>query len=387
MDICDRKDEDFLFMVVTDSLLEEFASYFSAGCKAPGQFKTGFELEHFIIDSVRRNVNYSQPGGAEQLLGELAPRFPERAIENGRILGLSDGEMALSLEPGGQLEVSIVPKADIAGTQAVYGRFRKLVDPMLKKYGHRLEQCGYLPASNIRDIELIPKERYRRMDAHFRTTGSMGMHMMRGTAACHVSIDYADEADFVNKYRCAWLLGPVLAYISSNIPVFESKPNRNVLLRAQIWRNVDNARCNVPGVFDDNFGFEEYAKFVLRAPEILREADGEERIPLYLSLVFPEVRLRQYIEIRAADSMPEARAFAYMALVKGIFADMPRLKACLSGFEWSEKAILSAQDSIMKDGRRAVVYGRPIARFVDELTDLARHTLDGESTYLEGLAL
>ena len=374
-------------MVVTDSLLGEFASYFSSGCKAPGQFKTGFELEHFIVDGARRNVNYSQPGGAEQLLGELAPRFPERAVEDGHILGLSDGEMAITLEPGGQLEVSIAPMADIAGTQAVYGRFRRLVDPALKKHGHLLEQRGYLPASGIQDIELIPKERYRRMDAHFRATGGMGIHMMRGTAACHISIDYADEADFVGKYRCAWLLGPVLAYISSNTPVFESRPNRNVLLRAKIWRDVDPARCTVPGVFDENFGFEAYAKFVLRAPEILREADGEARIPLYLSLVFPEVRLRQYVEIRAADSMPEAKAFAYMALVKGIFADMPRLKALLSHFEWSEKAILSAQDAIMKNGRRAVVYGRPIARFVDELTDLARHTLGRESTYLEGLAL
>ena len=372
-------------MVVTDSLLEEFVSYFSGGCKAPGQFKTGFELEHFIIDGACRNVNYSQPGGAAQLLGELAPRFPERAAENGRILGLSDGEMVISLEPGGQLEVSIAPKAGIAETQAVYGRFRKLVDPALKKYGHRLEQRGYLPVSEIQGIELIPKERYRRMDAHFRATGSMGIHMMRGTAACHISIDYADEADFVDKYRCAWLLGPVLAYISSNTPVFEGRPNRNNLLRAKIWRNVDPVRCNVPGVFNDNFGFEEYAKFVLRAPEILRDTGGEERIPLYLSLVFPEVRLRQYVEIRAADSMPEARAFAYMALVKGVFADMPRLKALLSHFDWSEKAILSAQDSIIKDGRRAVVYGRPIARFVDELTDLARHTLGGETTYLEGL--
>ena len=375
-------------MVVTDSLLEAFVDHFSSGCKTPGQFKTGFELEHFIIDgATRRNINYAQPGGAAQLLGALAPRFPERYAESGHLLGLSDGEMSLSLEPGAQLEVSIAPKAGIAETKAVYRRFRKLVDPLLLKHGHRLEQCGYLPASSIQDIELIPKERYRRMDEHFKQTGSMGANMMRGTAACHVSIDYASEADFLEKYRCAWLLGPVLAYISSNTPVFEGRPNRNTLLRSKIWRNVDPARCALPGVFDESFGFEAYARFVLRAPEILRPGNGEDPVALYLSLVFPEVRLRQYIEIRAADSMPEAKAFAYMALVKGVFADMPRLKALLSGFEWSHSAILSAQSNIMKDGKRAIVYGRPLTRMIDELMDLARHTLGGEKSYLGGFAL
>jgi len=370
-------------MVVTDSLLEAFIRYFNDGCKAPGQFRTGFELEHFIVDRERRNVNYSQPGGAEQLLGELAPRFPERTAENGRLLGLSDGGMAISLEPGGQLEVSIAPKAGIEEARAAYRRFRALVDPALKKYNHRLLQRGYLPVSKVRDIELIPKERYRRMDAHFRETGSMGLHMMRGTAACHVSIDYADETDFVEKYRCARLLGPVLAYMSSNTPVFEGRPNRNKLIRAKIWRNVDSIRCDVPGIFDEGFGFEAYARFVLRAPEILRESCVQERVPLYLSLVFPEVRLRQYIELRAADSMAEGKAFAYMALVKGLFADMPRVSALLSGCEHSAAAVLAAQDAIMKNGGRAVVYGRPVARLIDELTALAREALGGESTYWE----
>jgi len=373
-------------MVVTDSLLEAFMRFFGAGCKAPGQFMTGFELEHFFVDRDRVNVNYSQPGGAEQLLGELASMFPERCAENGRLLGLSDGEMAISLEPGGQLEVSIEPKAGIEETRAAYRRFRALVDPALLKHGHHLEQRGYLPVSKVRDIELIPKERYRRMDAHFRATGSMGLHMMRGTAACHVSIDYADEADFVEKYRCACLLGPLLAYLSANTPVFEGRQNRNKLIRAKIWRNVDSIRCDVPGIFDEGFGFEAYARFVLRAPEILRESCAEERVPLYLSLVFPEVRLRQYIELRAADSMAEPRAFAYMALVKGLFADMSKLTALLSGFEWSGSAVLAAQDALMKNGGRAVVYGRPIARLIDELTALARGTLGGENIFLGGFA-
>jgi len=224
------------------------------------------------------------------------------------------------------------------------------------------------------------------MDAHFRGTGSMGLHMMRGTAACHVSIDYASEADFIEKYRCARLLGPVLAYISANTPVFEGRRNRNKLLRTHIWRSVDNARCDVPGVFDEGFGCEAYARFVLRAPEILRGSGDEGRVPLFLSLVFPEVRLRQYIELRAADSMPEPRAFAYMALVKGLFADMPRLRALLSGIERSDAAVLAAQDAIMKYGKRVAVYGRPVDRLVEELIDLARTNLGGESIFLGGFA-
>ena len=372
-------------MVATDSLLEAFRGYFSKGCKPYDQFKTGFELEHFIVGQNDRNVCYSSPGGAEQLLGALASRFPERAEENGRLLGLSDGEMALTLEPGGQLEVSIVPKASIAGAQAVYRRFRALVDPLLEARGSRLVQRGYLPASSVKEIELIPKERYRRMDAHFQTSGSMGRNMMRGTAACHISIDYTSEADFIDKYRCACLLGPMLAWLSSNTPVFEGRPNRNPLLRAHIWRNVDPARCLVPDIFAEGFGFEAYAKFVLRAPEILSPAEGDDLIPLQLSIVFPEVRLRQYIELRAADSMPEDKAFAYMALVKGLFADMPRLKALLAGFEWSQAALDAAQDAITQNGSKAVVYGMPLKAFTAKLTALAGENLGGEKTYLEKL--
>jgi len=372
-------------MADADSFSAALVEFFRGGCKAPEQFKLGFELEHFIVGiDTGANVNFSESGGAGGLMEELAPLFPVRTRENGRVLALSDRTTSLSLEPGGQLEISVAPCGAIAEIEAAYMRFRRLVDPRLLRHNSRLETYGYLPVSSVRDIELLPKQRYRYMDAHFRNTGRMGLHMMRGTAACHAAIDYGSEADFVDKVRCATLLGPILAFISSNSPVFEGEPNRNALLRTQIWRSVDTARTRLDTIFDASFGFRKYAEFVLGPPLIFRAKKEEDALLHCLSLVFPDVRLRQYIEIRVADSMPIERALAYLALVKGLFADMPRLKRWLGQFEWSCSAVTAAQDALMARGARAVVYGKPIAWMIDRLTALAGENLDArESDYLK----
>jgi glutamate--cysteine ligase len=242
------------------------------------------------------------------------------------------------------------------------------------------------------------------MDEHFRGTGTGGIHMMRGTASCQVALDYADEADFVAKYRCAYLLTPLLALLTDNSPRYEGRDYDQFLLRTDIWRRVDPARSGiVPTIFDPDFSFRKYAEYVLNQAAIFAVVDGvphkttqkayeilagrtewDEDFLLYLSLVFPDVRLRQYIEIRVADAMPPHQTFAYLALIKGLFADIARLAEWVGNFPQSVAAIETAQNAIMADAWQAVVYGKPVRELCQQMIALAAGQLDdGERAILQ----
>jgi glutamate--cysteine ligase len=210
-----------------------------------------------------------------------------------------------------------------------------------------------------------------------------------------VALDYSSEADFINKYQYACLLLPLLSFISSNSPVFEGQENSNPLIRTVIWRGVDSARsCIVPTTFAADFSFARYAEYIIDQAAIFEMKDGkaekserkvdevlaaktewDEDFLLYLSLVFPDVRLRQYIEIRIADAMDEERTFAYMALIKGLFSDAAALGDWLADVPRSITAITAAQDAIMKDGMQAQVYGRPVKLLLEEMMGLAARQL------------
>jgi glutamate--cysteine ligase len=187
-----------------------------------------------------------------------------------------------------------------------------------------------------------------------------------------------------------------LALLTSNSPRCEGADNSNPLLRTDIWRRVDPARSGiVPTIFDPDFSFRKYAEYVLgqkaifaveegvahktsqRADEILAErVEWDEDHLLYLSLVFPDVRLRQYIEIRIADALPPSQTFAYLALIKGLFADTRRLREWTAQLPQSVAAIEAAQDAIMADGWQAVVYGQPVGELVKQMAALAAAQLD-----------
>jgi glutamate--cysteine ligase len=183
----------------------------------------------------------------------------------------------------------------------------------------------------------------------------------------------------------------LLALLCSNSPIYEGKENQNKLLRTAIWRDVDPARCGiVPTVFDPAFSFRKYAEYVidqaaifvvehdvakksaLRVSEVLEEKkEWDDDYALYLSLVFPDVRLRQYIEIRVADSMRQAEMFGTMHLIKGLFADMKRLREWLGKFPQSVAAIVAAQDAIMDKGWEATVYGEPVKELCRQMKEIA----------------
>ena len=229
--------------------------------------------------------------------------------------------------------------------------------------------------------------------------------MMRGTAATQVSIDFCSEEDFVRKYRVAYQLMPALKLLTDNTPYFDGKPYEGHLARTYIWDNVDPVRCGVlPDLFSENFGFESYAKYLWNLPMIF-VADGDAAtytghktakelwadreltqadIEHILSMTFLDIRLKHYIEIRVADSMPAEYVMGYLALIKGLFFDSDILAAIQTRLPGSVEEILRAQRAVQEKGWDAEIYGTNAKEFTHHLIEVAKAGLSlEEKAYLD----
>ncbi len=390
---------------IQEKNLNNIVDYFRKGCKSASFL--GLELEHFAVNDKNMLLPYSGNMGIERLLHELSGRYREKYYSQGRLIALSREDAAVSIEPAGQLEISISPQRDIEKIWEAYMRFRKEADAVLAPWGCRLVEKGYLPKGMAKQQELIPKKRYQYMNEYFAGIGRYGCCMMRGTAATQVSVDYCDEEDFIRKYEAAYKLTPLFSWITANTPVFEDELNFNKLIRTKIWREVDRQRTNVFCYLKGRkLSFRSYAEFVYDTPLIVgklgsreiptsqaaRElyADrlmNEEEIENALSMVFPCVRLKKVLELRGADSLPIEEALGYAALVKGLFASLDKT------VHWLEKMGLNTVEAsddltdrlLEREGERAI-QGKSVSEAADELFVLAESVLeDDERKYLSSL--
>ncbi len=375
-------------------------SYFQQGCKSNCIQKLGVEIEHFIIRrDTKESVPYYGERGVAAILTELSGSYPEQILDNGALLGLANNDYSLTLEPAGQLEISIVPKESIRVIYKIYKSFLRQILPVLDRFGYELVTLGYHPKSRVRDLPLIPKLRYAYMDKYFQDSGTLGANMMRGTASTQISVDYCCEEDFILKYRAAFRLMPAIKLLTDNTPVFEGAPYPKHLARTHIWNNVDAPRCGIfPGVFDDGFGFFAYADYLMRLPLIfVPTSDG----PLYtgkhtaaqiwsdreftrqdilhiLSMTFLDVRLKNYVEIRGGDSMPLEYVLAYLAFIKGLFFRRSVLREFNERFPVSEADIRESEASLMEHGWNGTIYKRSAPDFLREILSLAEEHLEEE---------
>ena len=397
---------------------ERIVRYLSDGIKQPGgPTLLGVEVEHFVVFDDGRPVSYERHDsalGIREVLEYLSAFYPERAYgTRGDLIGLSGSDGAVSLEPAAQLEFSCAPCTTALEVQAAYRRFRDAVDPFLQTHGAHIVSRGYHPTRKALDLELIPKQRYRFMDEYFARIGTHGERMMRSSCATQVSVDYYSEQDAVRKIRVASAIAPVLAAIADNSPVFEGAENHTPLRRMQLWREVDNLRCGaIPGVFDAGFGFERYADWIMRTPPIfvtrpaaatpagpalravfeqaadkayqdapLEDADIEHVI----SMFWPDVRLKHFVEVRPADCLPADCAIGYTALVKGIFYSEESLAAIerelgVKGGVWPIRVadLNNAIVSVQVFGMRGKVYGKTLESWEKLLFELAEGALEAD---------
>ncbi|MBQ7793584.1 MAG: hypothetical protein IJ366_03600 [Clostridia bacterium] len=346
-------------------LKNAFLEYFGKGATA--EKRIGLELEHFVMRN-NRPLGYSE--GTGNILSELSEGAEKTFTENGYILGSDMGDYTLTLEPGAQLEISVSPMCDTEKIAEVLNSFYRKAEPVLEKYGARLETVPTLSRELLESVELIPKKRYEYMDKYFQMSGTMGRHMMRGSASVQVSVDYEDEADFVCKFRTAYILTPIFAFLISSDKKFD---------RITIWDNTDNKRTYIPeDLFADSFGFESYAEALMLVPAIFIPENGEyiytdgksigelsERLDVteelvghFLSMVFPDVRLKQYIEIRIADAVESEKAVAYAELVKTLFYTDALSEIATEYSDVTVEGILAAKSSLVQNGSNAVIYGK-----------------------------
>ena len=392
-----------------DDMKNRLAEMLRSGEKTTGQFKTGVEIEHFVVDkSTWNSVDFYQENGVETILKILQPFGYKAKYENDYLVGLDREDAIITTEPGGQLEISIKPCFSIREIELIYEKFLQEIMPILEEHGQYLLALGYHPKSRINDIPLIPKKKYQIMEAYLSPKGQYARNMMKGTAALQVSIDYRDESDFAKKMRIANFIAPLLAIASDNLPIFEGASYPEHSLRSQIWQHTDPSRCGtIPGVLDKSFGYLAYAGYILNTEPILRVKDhqyiatgnskcsavleqddfSDEELLHYFGMVFPTSRAKHYIEIRTGDSLPYPLNFSYIALIKGLFYNEAALdELCRLADTMDEKQLENNMAAMMTDGFKAKFAATTIGGFLPGLFDLARAGLPAEEKhYLQPL--
>ncbi len=320
--------------------INEIEKHFIKNSKTVDDFKIGVEFEHFVVykDSLK-TVSYYGENGVAETLHDLEKIGYKGSYEGEYILGLEKGNKVITLEPGSQFELSIKAQKHIKEIEREYLEFFDDLVPILESKNQQIMAVGYHPETKIEEIKLLPKKRYDFMFNYFKTAGSMAHNMMKGTSALQVSLDYGSEEDYLKKFRVANALSPVIYAMFDNGLYFEGKQYDKHNIRALIWKNCDVDRSGVvPSALKDDFSFRKYAEYVLNVPPILIAKDGDvestgkllvkdvldvenystEELEHLLTMVFPDVRTKRYIEIRMMDSVPYPLNLSAIALWTGL---------------------------------------------------------------------
>jgi glutamate--cysteine ligase len=327
---------------------EDLQGYFESGAKPRERWGIGLEYERIgVLRGDGRAVPYEGPASVEALLGSLArDRGWEPHDEAGRILELRRGGTRITLEPGAQLELSGAVHRSLQSMKEELAAYVTEVDEASRPLGIAWLGLGLQPVTAVADIAMIPKKRYAIMRDYLPRRGSRAHVMMKQTACIQLNLDYGSEPDAADKLRTAMALSPLVTALYANSPLSEGKPNGFLSYRAWAWRDTDPDRCGLlPFVFKDGAGFSEYLEYALDVPMFF-VVRGDDYLPahglsfrkfikkgfeghrpmlsdfeLHLTTLFPEVRLKKYIEVRGTDSGDPASCLALAAFWKGILYD------------------------------------------------------------------
>ncbi|MFW5998271.1 MAG: glutamate--cysteine ligase [Halanaerobiaceae bacterium] len=401
-----RKERILVMGDKNTEITEIFVDYFKNSETPTSDYKLGVELEHFIVDEkTLKAVSYYENDGIEDILEELNKFDWTPVKENGHIIGLNKDDMKITLEPGGQIEISLVPEKNLDKIQNTYQKFINQIIPVLKDKNRLLVALGYQPVNSIKDIPLIPKKRYDYMYDYFKDQGEYSHNMMKATASIHVNIDFSNEIDYIKKYRVAYFLSPIIYFIFDNSPFFEGKPAYNKSVRSMIWEGCDTGRRDLYNtVFSGNFGYNEYAKYLLSVPPVLLLKNNnlqytedkilkdlinpdrmtEKEIEYVLSMVFPDVRTKNYLEIRMGDSLPYPESLGYVVFWKGLMYledNLNRLNNQIQTLDLN--SIKNMKKEIMNKGYEADIFGCSLRQYVTKLFQMAEKGLNkNEIKYL-----
>jgi glutamate--cysteine ligase len=381
--------------------------YLASGCKPESNWKLGTEHEKFgyTLDDLRP-LPYAGERSIHAILTGMAERYAWRPVmEGGQPIALIDDSGAsITLEPGGQLELSGALLDSIHQTCTEVNTHLRQVRSVSEPLGIAFLGMGFHPKWRREDMQWMPKARYRIMREYMQKVGTLGQDMMARTCTVQVNLDYSSETDMVHKFRTSLALQPVATALFANSPFTDGRPNGYLSYRSHVWEDTDPDRTGMlPFVFDDGMGFERYTDYMLDVPMYFVYRDGEYidasgqsfrdflagRLPAlpgelptlkdwedHLTTAFPEVRLKRYLEMRGADGGPWGRLCALPALWAGLLYHQPSLDAAWDmARDWSMEERIRLRAEVPRLGLRAEVGGRSVRDMARELIELARQGL------------
>ncbi len=389
------------------SNVDDLLDYFRQSETLVEDFAVGTEHEKIgIHEDTLARVPYEGERGIGTLLERIATRDGwERIFEGDDLIALVKDGTSITLEPGGQIELSGAPLRAIRDTCREFTQHVDLVKEVSADMGIAWLALGADPIHEVSEMPLMPKARYEIMRDYLPGRGPLALDMMHATATVQANFDYASEADMAAKMRMAMGCSPLVSAIFANSPISAGKENGFVSRRVEIWRNMDPDRCGLlPFVFHADFGYRDYAEWALDVPMFFVVRDHQylpakattfrgflekglrgQRATLgdwdtHLTTLFPEVRLKRVIEVRGTDAVPPGLICALPALWKGVLYDTQAREAAwklVERFGAQEREALLAD--VARRGLAASAAGRPVL-------ELARHFVDISAEGLRRIA-
>ncbi|QPH52456.1 glutamate--cysteine ligase [Pontivivens ytuae] len=382
---------------------DQLAGYLEAGCKPAEDWRIGTEHEKFgYCLETHKPLPYEGDRSIHAMLSGLCSRFDWAPVrEGGKLIGLQKNGANISLEPGGQLELSGAPLETIHQTCDEVNTHLAQVKAIADEIGVGFIGLGAAPDWTHDDMPLMPKGRYALMDRYMGKVGTTGTWMMRRTCTVQVNLDFASEADMVQKFRVAIALQPIATALFANSPFWEGELNGWQSWRQRIWQDLDATRTGgLPFVFEDGMGFERYVDYALDVPMYFVYRDGQYvdalgqsfrdfldgklpglpgEVPTlsdwadHLTTIFPEARIKRFMEMRGADGGSWRRLCALPALWVGLLYDRTALDAAWDLCrDWTEEEREGLRLAAAQEGLKGAFRGGTVRDLALQVLEIAR---------------
>ncbi|XP_002974231.2 glutamate--cysteine ligase, chloroplastic isoform X1 [Selaginella moellendorffii] len=396
----------------------DLVDYLASGCKPKSRWRIGTEHEKFGFDkSTLKPLDYPQ---ISQLFEGLCERFNwQKEMEGDKVTGLKKDGQSISLEPGGQLELSGAPLETLHATCAELSSHLYEVKAVSEEMGVGFFGMGFHPKWPVEVFDMMPKGRFQIMRNYLPKVGKFGLDTMFRTCTVQVNLDFSSEEDMVKKFRVSLALQPVVTAIFANSPFTEGAPNGYLSYRSLTYTDMDGDRTgDLPFVFEDGFSFERYVDYALEVPMVFVYRDGKHvdctgrsfkdfllgRLPElpgelptlsdwenHINTIYPEVRLKKYLEMRGADEGPWKRLCALPALWVGLLYDEEALESAYQLIEdWSRAERAMLRREAPKLGLKTRFRNGTLKDVAQEVLELAKEGLErrgyNEVKFLEGVA-
>jgi glutamate--cysteine ligase len=386
--------------------LDELTQFLASGSKPRSEWRIGTEHEKFVYcRDTLKPVGYAGEKSIRAILEAMSETTGWAIVsEGGNPIGLKGDGASVSLEPGGQFELSGAPLASVHGTCAEISTHLDAVKAVSDPMHIGFFGMGFAPTWTRAEMPQMPKPRYDIMRRYMPKRGSLGLDMMHRTCTVQVNLDFASEADMRKKFRTSLALQPIATAIFANSALVEGKCSGYASWRAHIWTDTDPDRTGLLDfVFEDGFGFERYRDYLLDTPMYFVRRDGRyldaaglsfrdflagnlairpgERPHIldwedHLSTAFPEVRLKKFLEMRGADSGPWARICALPAYWVGLLYDDVALDAAWDvAKHWTRDMREALRIDAAKHGLKARIGGRSVQEVALETIAISREGL------------